>query len=364
MGILRVILALIIVMEHTVILRSFDWIIGPYALKIFFMMSGFYMTLVLDRKYVGKGSYSLFLTNRLLRLFPIYWATLAITVIVGFLTFLLYNNWGSITPYVVYNDVINIGPLLYQFFVNIFLFGQDLIFLFGFNPDTGSVFFTNNFNLAQPPFYIFLFAPHAWSLGIELTYYMIAPYLTRRSTKIVLLLIALSLLLRWYLISIGLKDDPWNYRFFPNELVLFLVGTLSYRLYKYIEKNEININLRKLIVLIFFIMFFFYNYIFSFARESYLPALFFFSYAGITLPFLFQFSKNSKFDYRVGELSYPIYIIHIVVLNTITLLFSKYNWQFNKGLGVVIVTLILSYLLMKFVSDPIEKIRRRRTMKS
>ena len=360
MGVLRVILALIIVFEHAGYLQSFHWMSGVYSLKIFFIMSGFYMTFVLDRKYVGKGSYSLFLSNRFLRLYPIYLAVLGATFGVGILSYLVYNDWQVITPYVMYHDVMGIGPLIFQIFTNIFIFGQDLVLFLGLDLHSGSLFFTSDFRLTDPPYYIFLFVPHAWSLGIELWYYLVAPYLARRKTKVILLFITITLLLRWYLYSIGLTHDPWNYRFFPLELVFFFIGTLSYRLYCYIEKNEINKNIRISIVSIFFIMFFSYNYLFSFAIESYWVPIFFFAYVGFTIPFLFQFSKKSKIDYRLGELSYPIYVVHIVVIKTLSLLMEKYNWQFSRGLAVLIITIILSYLLLKLVSDPVEKFRQSR----
>ncbi|MBU0529153.1 acyltransferase [bacterium] len=360
MGVLRIILALIIVMEHSGSLRIINWISGPYALKIFFIMSGFYMTFVLNRKYIGKGSYSLFLSNRLLRVFPIYWVVLSLTVGVGVLSYLIYNNWQSLTPYVAYNDVMGIGPLLIQIFTNIFLWGQDIVFFFGCDFNTGSLFLTSDFNHIDTAYYRFLLAPHAWSLGLELSYYLIAPFLVRRKTKVILLFIVLTLLLRWYLYSIGLDHDPWTYRFFPTELVFFFVGTLSYRLYSYIEKNEINKNIRISIVSVFFIMFFSYNYLFSFAIESYWIPIFFFAYVGFTIPFLFQFSKKSKIDYRLGELSYPIYVVHIIVIRTLGLLIDKNNWQINKGVAVIIITILLSYILLKYVSDPVEKFRQSR----
>ena len=166
MGVLRIILALIILMEHAQFLRSINWIMGAYALKIFFIMSGFYMTFVLDRKYIGKGRYSLFLSNRLLRLYPIYWATLGLTVGVGILSYFIFNDWQSITPYVAYHDVMGIGPLIFQFFTNIFLLGQDLVFLLGLDINTGSLFFTSNFKLSEPPYHMFLFVPQAWTAFI------------------------------------------------------------------------------------------------------------------------------------------------------------------------------------------------------
>jgi peptidoglycan/LPS O-acetylase OafA/YrhL len=50
------------------------------------MISGFYMALVLNGRY-GTGSYSLFITNRPLRLFPVYWVLVIPTFAVSVATY-------------------------------------------------------------------------------------------------------------------------------------------------------------------------------------------------------------------------------------------------------------------------------------
>ena len=40
------------------------------AVELFFLVSGFYMAMVLNERYVGRGSYWLFASNRVLRLYP------------------------------------------------------------------------------------------------------------------------------------------------------------------------------------------------------------------------------------------------------------------------------------------------------
>ena len=75
MGILRVILAIAVVISHSESFLGLKFTGGLVSVQIFFIISGFYMTMILDNKYVGKGSYRLFLSNRFLRLYPIYWAS-------------------------------------------------------------------------------------------------------------------------------------------------------------------------------------------------------------------------------------------------------------------------------------------------
>jgi peptidoglycan/LPS O-acetylase OafA/YrhL len=48
-----------------------------------------------------------------------------------------------------------------------------------------------------------------------------------------------SLLIRFLLCQQGLYDDPWSYRFFPSELVFFLIGALTYRDYAVLQLKQL-----------------------------------------------------------------------------------------------------------------------------
>lgn len=362
MGVLRVILALYVVLDHFRSSFIFDLPGGVFAVKVFFIISGFYMTMILDKKYVGKGSYTLFLSNRFLRLYPIYWVVLGLTIVVSFISFFTFNDWLRLTPYVVYHDIMNIKTLVFQGFANIFLFGQDMVMFLGMNPEKGTMFFTNNFVLTNPQFHTFLFIPQAWTIGMELLFYIVAPFLVRRKTKIILMLIVASLLLRSFIYYyLGMDHDPWTYRFFPNELALFLLGAISFRLYQYINKHPVNYGLRLTIIIFYFIILLFYNYLpGSGDLINNIKILTFYLFTSISIPFIFLSTKKSKIDSRIGDLSYPIYIVHILVISIVSLLISNFDWDINKSMVVIISTIIISYILVKFVSDPVEKFRQKR----
>src|SRR5574340_1067478 len=85
MGILRFILALTVIIAHSEPLYGFVFIEKVMAVQSFYIISGFYMAFILNEKYVGPGSYRIFITNRILRLYPAYWCILGLTVI-GFFT--------------------------------------------------------------------------------------------------------------------------------------------------------------------------------------------------------------------------------------------------------------------------------------
>jgi peptidoglycan/LPS O-acetylase OafA/YrhL len=84
MGIIRVLLAIAVVVGHAssvVPNRAPKMTGGTASVEMFYMISGFYMAMVLNRKYRGPGSTWVFYMNRLLRLYPTYLAVLLLTLI-------------------------------------------------------------------------------------------------------------------------------------------------------------------------------------------------------------------------------------------------------------------------------------------
>src|SRR4051812_1810715 len=72
MGLLRFLLASSVVFSHLGTVAGLDLIGGWRAVQVFFMVSGFYMALVLDTKYRDL-SYRGFISSRALRIFPAYY---------------------------------------------------------------------------------------------------------------------------------------------------------------------------------------------------------------------------------------------------------------------------------------------------
>lgn len=116
MGSLRLFLALSVAFGHFGIPLGFPT--SDIAVQSFYIISGFYMALVLNEKY-GPGSYWLFISNRLLRLWPTYIAVLV-------LSFAVADNWRAIESldgfsfaYFIASQILIVGQDLYFFlFVN------------------------------------------------------------------------------------------------------------------------------------------------------------------------------------------------------------------------------------------------------
>src|ERR1700719_752278 len=91
MGFIRTLLALSVAdfhgyhIAHAQHILSLEWANGAVAVQTFFVLSGFYMALVLSRKYADKGPIT-FYRARFLRLFPAYWLACLLTIAVAIAT--------------------------------------------------------------------------------------------------------------------------------------------------------------------------------------------------------------------------------------------------------------------------------------
>ena len=77
------------------------------------------------------------------------------------------------------------------------------------------------------------------------------------------------------------------------------------------------------------------------------------------MPFTFIFSINSNWDKKIGDLSYPIYIGHILVIMIFIDVINFFE-IYNKDLisiVCVLLSIIFALLLDKYISNPIEIIR-------
>ena len=219
---------------------------------------------------------------------------------------------------------------------------------------TGHLFFTSNFWETSQPLYKFLFIPQAWTIGVEISFYLIAPFLVKRKLKVIIALIILSLALRLVIyMYFGLKKDPWTYRFFPTELMFFLLGIVSYRLYKKLQ----TLALKPIFIKSVWIGILVFTIIYSFLPTVIKGYVYLFAFF-ISLPFVFILTKNWKIDSAIGELSYPIYISHIFVFKTLQIF--KVPLIEGRGLILTISTILFSIVLNELVSKKIEKIRQKR----
>jgi peptidoglycan/LPS O-acetylase OafA/YrhL len=362
MGLFRIILAISVVMGHA----GFSFSVGGLmAVQTFYIISGFYMALILTEKYTGKNnSYKLFITNRFLRLYPMYWAVLILTIIVSifYITYSHGQSFGKLEMYREYFNEMKAGSFIFLVFTNIGIFFQDTVMFLGLNAETGNLFFTSNFGATLPALHQFLLIPQAWSIGVELLFYLTIPFLIKKRTKTLMLFCCASFSIRLIIYFVfGFRNDPWTYRFFPNEIMFFLSGVIAYRVYKHFANNQERILGYKVdrwamaamgaVVLIISIM---YSYI---PIKNHIKYCLYYVVVFISLPFIFFLTKEWKWDRYVGELSYPVYISHMLIIYSIS---GRVPVLGNMGITATICTVVMAVLLNEIIGKNIEKIRQRR----
>ena len=343
MGFLRLLLAISVVSAHLIDDPLFYLVGGTVAVKTFYIISGFYMAMIINNY---KNNIAFF-KSRYLRLFPVYFACVLIAFYLG--------DGATAQNYKLFdNDQVPIATHLFLLFTNIFIFFQDLVMFI--SVDGGEFFFTSDFRTSTPLLYHFLFVPQGWSLGIELSFYMMAPLIIKKKNiKLIILLILLSLSLRLMLILFDFKGDPWTYRFFPSELALFLLGSLSFYIF-----SDLNIKVSKIKIYLVYALIIIFTLSYSIIP---LPgrSIMYFLLVATTLWFIFQHTKKNKIDKFIGELSYPVYCSHLFINNHI---FNKINFFNSNDLSFLIsflkifIIMVISAMIYCAIQIPVDRYRK------
>lgn len=332
MGLLRLLLALAVVGDH--VLPPFTWLrltTGIMAVEVFFVISGFYMQMVLSQRYASPGAFYL---SRAFRIFPTYW-------LVAALAFALWPAKG-------FHDLASLGwqPAILLLATNILIFLQDTLLFLGV--DYSGLFFTADFHSTTPQLSSYLMVRPSWTLALELYFYLVAPSLARIRSSY---LGALALILtgaRLAAYGAGLDHDPWFYRFFPFELPLFVLGMLSFRLFNRIELLPFSQSRPLALVVIAGLIMLAQLFVLNVpVQYSFVGA----TMAAAVVPIAFAAFKDASVDRFVGDLSYPIYLLHFPIIQ-----FLSDNYA-----AVVATSLLLSCLIVVVVERPLERLRHHLT---
>jgi len=182
--------------------------------------------------------------------------------------------------------------------------------------DTG-LFWTTEFYRFTPDTSKFMVIPQAWSLSLELVFYVLAPFIVRRNVKAVAAIIGASLALRFALYDAGLRVDPWSYRFFPFELALFLAGSLAYHMYASIRPMALP-PVAKIFGWSALVPVLLFPFMDGGGLTFLEPARFgLYLYLVLALPFLFKHTSRMAFDRLAGDLSYPVYLGHMIFIQLV-----------------------------------------------
>ena len=362
MGTVRLALALAVVLAHTHEPTVLPFVPSNIAVQVFFIISGFYMAVILNEKYTGPDSYRLFITNRFLRLYPIYFIVLVTTILTSLAFWAFSGDALALQTWKDYAHSTDKGGLWLIGVTQFTIIGQDLG-LFLSRTSDGAFHFTKNFLISDPQVNQFYLVPQAWAMSLELCFYLIAPFLVRRHLAVMAMITGVCFALKIFLFKVyGLHFDPWTYRFFPTELGSFLLGCCAYRAYEMCKSKlpggKFAIGVWAL--LLGFTVFYRALPLMEIHGSSLLKA-FYTIFAILALPFAFQCSKYWKLDRMLGELSYPLYICHMLVIWVTKHVMSgtpTTDWVLTSV--IVFLSLAWSLGLVKWVMLPVEGFRQKR----
>jgi peptidoglycan/LPS O-acetylase OafA/YrhL len=356
MGILRTMLALAVVIYHSFTIFGLRMTGGQVSVQSFYIISGFYMALILNEKYFGEGAYWRFIKARLYRIYPLYWLVLMLAFFMSALGYGFFSKTFYFYKYLNTSHILSPIAFAYFIFENILILGQDIVLFIKI--DLLGAFHFCRIPLLEPTIgFHYMLVPQAWSISIELWFYALAPFLVRRNWKWQVAFVILLFSIRMYVIyQNSLYYDPWTHRFFPFELPYFLLGSLSYTVYNNFKHRVINRQTGISLLIVLLISIIFYNEVF---QEQSLKKFVFYAFLWGSLPFIFLSFKDIKWDRWIGELSFSIYISHHLIVTVLHDLFFK-NPTYIKyyGYTTILLSLGLAIFLNHFFLAPIEKRRQ------
>jgi peptidoglycan/LPS O-acetylase OafA/YrhL len=306
-GAIRLFLALGVVYAHTRqnvhlhvgLTADRGWwlnMIGGRAVIFFYIVSGFLISYALHEKYQPTTTGTLaFFRSRFLRIFPLWWVLLIVCLIID------KPPWPQ-------------GHTL-EVLVPTMLFGTDWLLGFWTYPARYWGILPYGVNVG-------------WTLGAELTFYLMAPWVLR-SGRIALALMLASVMVRLAVaILLPLKDNglyvTWGYIFFPAMLMFFLLGHYANILARALPLGT----LISIAALTFAAFFSWLDPLFIGSVWSYLSCICF----AAALPGLFAVTKDSRIFNFLGDLTYPLYLTH-----TMTVVTLFWPWEFAKPIGELLL---------------------------
>lgn len=339
MGLIRFFLAISVIIAHNGI--RVPGIEGHLAVMSFFVISGFYMALVLNEKY--EDNVLGFYFARFLRLWPSY-----------IIVFLCVMIFVSPMDNEIYKTTLT---TVFVWFSAVTMFFYQILNWFGFDSSGHLIFLsTNELNDNVPALINATHMQQMWSVGVEICFYILAPLFAKKP-KVLVLLFAISLLIFIAIKNFLFFHHPLDHRSAICFFWLFLMGMLSYfgwvrfRDLSYANRLKyLPLSLLGVLASIACIA-----VVWQYFSNPYVTMLCYGLFAISIIP-VFHASRKNKFDRAIGELSYPIYLIHWpIVAFIITGHRGSWLWSFV----IIGISVFLSMVLHIVVDKNIERFRKK-----
>lgn len=319
-GTWRFFLAFLVVISH---LWS-GMVGGPaaYAVWGFFVLSGYLMTYVLQKKYGFeiKGLMS-YIHNRFLRIIPIYWVAL----VIGIITIMVLTPKGI--------QLQNLNPQFAMPQADEWLFSLTLF-----------PFFKNsNFPV-----------PVASALAIEWGVYFLVPFMARHVSAAWIGLL-LGIFINYH-IGFSIQTFGERYASFLPCFLPFAAGSLVAH-YMPLLRRFIAPRLSLVVWILHGLIWYIFDpWPWTYGLYS---SIILSAWVIVSL----DCDKSSSFDKILGDLSYPIYLMHTTVGAWLLGMFG-YNRSFMFFAVSFLGTILVSYLMILFVDKPVSKSKKPSVLKT
>lgn len=335
-GLLRTLWALMVVVGHIFWLSDF----GRFAVFGFYILSGYLMTYVMHNSYgyslIGQKKFAI---NRFLRLYPAFWVAGVCSLLIIFGanisdTFTLPNNFSSI-------------------------FGNVTMIFPHWMPSQ-----------IEPRL-----SPATWALTVELFFYLAIALGISKTLKRTYIWIIISII---YIVLSYMLGLYWHARYFsiPAGSLPFSLGALIF----FLSQNKTGFSIPKVMLCTPFILFIIslsIAIVTSFAISKSLPLwiMEICFYICMIINFLLVLSLANgkefikgfslKLDKKIGEYSYPFYLLHyqaatlagLIVFNQASSM--KESFSLTSVVLTFCILIVISLIIIKLIDKPIENVRKK-----
>jgi peptidoglycan/LPS O-acetylase OafA/YrhL len=330
-GCYRTLLALMVVFLHIGGVST----IGGYAVFGFYILSGYLMTFIMQQNYgYSRGGRARYALNRFLRIYPIYWLSCILTLL---LLLLLGSRWVT------------------GFHSSMYL-------------PTNAAAILRNFFLFFPGREIPRLTPPSWALTVELFYYIAIGLGLSKNKTLVKVWFALSII---YTLAILLLKLGWVLRYFTISAASlpFATGALIYHYRETLKPlRDRLLGWRGTPALLFALIL--VNWGIGYRLGTLKHTSFYLNYLICALMVLTLWDKQKlpgisrRLDQVLGELSYPIYLIHYQAGLLVLFLLSCLGYNLGRpSLTLALLSLpvifLFAWLLTVLTERPLERIRTR-----
>jgi len=316
LGTWRYILAILVALSH-VSWRWGDLNPGVMAVVGFYVTSGYVMTGVLRNRYPMLGAASRFYLDRALRLFPQY-LTIALVTLLWFLgsgattAFLRYAPDGV----ALFNNL-TVVPLNYAYYND-----------------------SDRFALIPP----------AWSLGAEIQFYLLIPFILRARA-----VVSVTSVTVYVCAAAGIIDSElFGYRLVPGVLWFFLLGSWLYDAHHHDNVRRTHLFVAALmtaIALFGLLLAATGKLALPYNRETLIGVL-------VALPAVHWLGRQPRrgWDEHLGNLSYGLFLSHFLIFWVV---FDSSVEGVAASWGYILCASVCAWLTQRFVERPALKLRQR-----